>query len=341
MKPMKKAPITTVPKEAQKMSSAARNMVDKSAYMQHDIDSIYALVQHMADKLQPPIQKSMKLEKIKTKAQKTKESFISLFGSYTDKDTRKAVKNIGNGFDAIYNHAQSILDMMGSGTLDGKEMNYFIEKQEFRCHKLKGLISSLTTEKVDQMPKVENSDAEVNENTEASDDMKIVATKPKDENEEMDENGDGRLTMDEILKKSEQQLRHYDTFKGKLPDAKTDKRPFVIFRMPVIPVQMTLTAKDFADVGFVVDKVGRYSVLKNQLVIGLNINVKNFSDAEFKELLEAVNSRGTNYQVVGKVHPKKGYNWYWLVPEYTLKQLDNMNKRLTLKNGEWGLAFNA
>lgn len=330
------------------LSKAAESLLSKGEYLNYDIDSIYALVQHTADNYQPTMQKVAKVEKIKVKVLKVRETFTETFKVYNDKATRKEVKNICRGLEAIHNHCQSVLDMIGSGNLDKSELQVFVTKQENRCKKLKHLISSLTTEKVEIMapPASENSDSEQVGIIEVSDDMKIIATKDFDNDEvkddlSPDEEGNPRSrTMDEILRKSEHMLRHYDSFKGKLPDSKTDKRAFVIYRMPVIPVMASdVDWKDFEAIGMVVDKIGRYVVIKNQLVVGFNGSVKkDFGESELKDLTEAIRQQhGVSYQIVGKGHPKKGFMWFWLFPEKQLSALTKLNKHLALRN--WGLAF--
>lgn len=116
----------------------------------------------------------------------------------------------------------------------------------------------------------------------------------------------------------------------------TDEKPFVLARVPVIPVASMSYAK-LQSRDFNVTNVGGYLMVNDQIVLG--ISPKQGFDAanririeirkQTKQKLVFVDERPTGH---------KGALWYWLMRESDLQQFMAAFPNNTLKVQSWGLA---
>lgn len=296
----------------------------KGSFILHDIISMEALLQQISDQYQPKEQKSQKIVIIQNKCNDAKTKFKSYFKDIKDKSTRKEVDHLSIGFDAVYNHCQSILDMIENKELSKADFAEFLEKQEIRFSKLKRLISSLIKQNISKLEKVEIT----SEKTEGGE-MKVLNNGSKET----------AVTMDEILRSAEPKLKHYETYKNKFPkEAIKNDKYFVILRAPIIPVLAPLlTLEQVENSGFDAEAIGKYLVFKDQLAVGMNLT-KEDGPSE-KDIIDTISDRtGKNWAQVGKpITDKKGWRWIWIVPEKVLNQLTSKNIHLNAR--EWGFAF--
>jgi hypothetical protein len=130
-----------------------------------------------------------------------------------------------------------------------------------------------------------------------------------------------------------------------------EKDAFVLRRLPVIPGFKTAVATDtLHKIGFkVVSNDGFYTVLGDQLCIGINIAGKDKPKdalAYAKQIASVVGAKmGEQFSVMGDdlkygagrgIAKSKGYVWYWLVPHALLTR---MNRFGGAALQDWGFAF--
>lgn len=160
------------------------------------------------------------------------------------------------------------------------------------------------------------------------------------------------LTQIDVLLKKEEQLKkdaevEDDVFEGDvegvltLASAQTTlpelgDSPFVIARVPVVPVPLTgvLATKRVVALGFDAKDAGGYAVMANQVLIG--VSPKSPSDIHLaleqfrSERLVLVDSRPQG---------KKGILWFWVMRESDLIRFSKAFSGNSLKLQSWGLAI--
>ena len=137
-------------------------------------------------------------------------------------------------------------------------------------------------------------------------------------------------------------------------------KPFIVARVSVVPANLAtadgaLLVSRISRVGFRVQNLAGYPVLKDQIVLGLspkllNPNMADFKSAKSKELLKAEADRirkilskakGEKLQYVSSVAcPYKGGVYYWLMTEKELNQFAKALPGGAVKITRWGFAFN-
>jgi len=133
------------------------------------------------------------------------------------------------------------------------------------------------------------------------------------------------------------------------------KRPFVLTRVPVIPLSKgPLNVSVLQKVGFKTDMVSGYTVMHNQLVLGVNkqmlelkkggisrvIDTKVVLDKalEVKKMVEK--QTGAKYQfVTEKPYGASGGAWFWLMTERDLNLFAKSFPGGHVKLERWGFAF--
>lgn len=129
-----------------------------------------------------------------------------------------------------------------------------------------------------------------------------------------------------------------------------EKEQFTIKRLPVVPVfKSPVTAQQLHKIGFkVVTNEGFYSVLGDQLCLGINVAKDKPKDVNKRaaEIAGAVSHQlGEQYSIMGadlrigagrQIAKTKGYVWFWLVPHALLTRMDRFGGSALQ---DWGFAF--
>jgi hypothetical protein len=116
----------------------------------------------------------------------------------------------------------------------------------------------------------------------------------------------------------------------------TEEKPFVLARVPVIPVANMSHAK-LQGRDFKVTNVGGYLMMNDQIVLG--ISPKQGFDAANRIRMEI--RKQTKQKLVFVDERPTGHNgalWYWLMHESDLQQFMAAFPNNTLKVQSWGLA---
>ncbi len=133
-----------------------------------------------------------------------------------------------------------------------------------------------------------------------------------------------------------------------------DDKPFVVARIPIIPVAKTVLSVDrLRAQGFTVASLGGYPVINNQLVVGINAREVGMTDAERKsgapiprqrwhDLAAEVVTRIRNETktrmafVDDRPHGHAGAAWFWLMPETELDHFAASFPGQSLQLRSWG-----
>lgn len=129
-----------------------------------------------------------------------------------------------------------------------------------------------------------------------------------------------------------------------------EKDTFTIKRLPVVPVFKTpVAAETLHKIGFkVVTNEGFYSVLGDQLCLGINVAKDKPKDINKRaqEIAQVFSHKmDMQYSVMGldlrigagrKIEKTKGYVWFWLVPHALLTRMDRFGGAALQ---DWGFAF--
>lgn len=325
--------------------NAKDKILDTVFFITKSIDTMTVLSMCVDDAYVPNEQKIMRLQKLQEVCKSSNEKFTELFAPLKDKETRAEVKNVNKGFEVIYNHVQSIMDMIADGEFTKEEKVYFLEKQEYRFKKLGTLISGMSKKRVDKLVKAIHEDSGLvvtgdgtEENVEGAD-MKVIASKDFPE-------------IDQVLRRFGHYLKMNERYRKDIPTSST--LPAVLRKMPILPTFTGAApdAEDFSMAGFDVDKIGNnYVVLNQQIVVGVNIKIvtevkarkrgskqeedKNeFVVALHEQLEEQI---GAPLQRIGGSTGTPGFQWFWFVRESALNRLNSRGKRLNVK--EWDFAL--
>lgn len=133
------------------------------------------------------------------------------------------------------------------------------------------------------------------------------------------------------------------------------RRPFVLTRVPLIPITKAILSVDALKLkGFKADNLGGYPVLHNQLVIGINKSMLELKDAEkaksitpqrmleqaekVKKMIEK--QMGVKlYFVDEKAYGAQGGAWYWVMSERELKLFSSVFPGRHVQLQRFGFAF--
>ena len=152
--------------------------------------------------------------------------------------------------------------------------------------------------------------------------------------------------MDVLFKGSEQTLERYRSYSAIVKSL--NGKDFVIHRAPIIPMSTPpIQFEKLAALGFVAERLGGYTVLEDQLVLGLN---SGYTQRALQELRKT--PAATAEMIVGQLEQKSGRKyeiihgqgkgvgqWWWLMTSKDLDRLRQacMGGRMKITN--WGFAF--
>lgn len=152
--------------------------------------------------------------------------------------------------------------------------------------------------------------------------------------------------MDSLFKGSEQTLERYRSYSAIVKSL--NGKDFVIHRAPIIPMSTPpIQFEKLAALGFAAEKLGGYTVLEDQMVLGLN---SGYTQKALQELRKT--PAATAEMIVGQLEQKSGRKyeiihgqgkgvgqWWWLMTSKDLDRLRQacMGGRMKITN--WGFAF--
>ena len=125
-------------------------------------------------------------------------------------------------------------------------------------------------------------------------------------------------------------------------------KDFIIGKAPIIPMSKPILMHDkLKEAGFDVGKIGGYTVLEDQMVLGLNVSyvqktlaeLKNKSEQTAEMIVRQIEKKsGRKYEII-KGQPKGVGQWYWLIPsrDYTSIRKTSVGEQINIMN--WGFAF--
>lgn len=140
-----------------------------------------------------------------------------------------------------------------------------------------------------------------------------------------------------IIDNSEQQSKNLNLI---------SKKDFVVARIPIIPVgDRPLSADKLKKAGLKAEDLAGYTVLYNQIVVGINKSAKEtFREKDVSKILDKIISNlesVTNedlYLVTNEGNPYKGAIWYWLANKYEINSiLKSAGGHIKIKH--WGFSF--
>lgn len=240
--------------------------------------------------------------------------------------------------DKVYNSTVSMIDLVSRDEIDRKEAAEYLSKCVSRTEKLvKGyakLVEARTKKATKRTLDIENAAGVFD------------YYKTEDYTDGKPEKTD---TVIEVINKSAGAISEYQKYARQLPATEADSLKmgdFILQRMPIVAMTDPIaTPEDFTKGGFVVKPIGFYSVLENQLVLGIhtnrlknkNIDPKTYQTYVIEKLEREVH---TKLIAIGKPmgYKNSGYTYYWLVPEKTVDNFrTRAHKPLTVK--QWHFAF--
>lgn len=159
--------------------------------------------------------------------------------------------------------------------------------------------------------------------------------------------------MDEFFKKTESVIQKFSHEAEKL-NSLSDK-PFVIARVPVIPVDGGVSVEKLSRLGFSSESLGGYAVLHNQIVLGISpksLLGDKAGDIKSAKVAAAIRAEADRLRILaGKKTNTKllfvsnalSYGtriWFWLMTEKDLDMFARAFPGSQVKVSRWGFAFN-
>lgn len=135
-------------------------------------------------------------------------------------------------------------------------------------------------------------------------------------------------------------------------DAKAKDDPFIIRHLPIVPqFEGVVTTEQLAKAGFRIEgQSGFYTVLGNQLVIGINLKHEDLPAnlTHYAKQIAAIVGQKSNerYSIMGdelvlgagrRVASSKGYVYFWAVPHALLNRMNRLIGEAVLN--DWGFPF--
>jgi hypothetical protein len=216
--------------------------------------------------------------------------------------------------------------LLGSEALEKADVKKAIEKMQARYVKAMKIVSENLQPIVDKnvssvsYAELEELEAEIKEEANA-DEMKEIK---------------------KILSDSASVIKGLQSHAGKLPSEKTNK-PFVLVRVPVVAIS-NLSSDNFKAGGFNIQPIGNYSILHDQLVVGINPDMLEDTPADkfVDSIIKGLSSQ-TNIKFAKMSNPKpyanSGLIYYWLVSEPSINQVRQRSGK-NFSINKWGFAFN-
>lgn len=166
--------------------------------------------------------------------------------------------------------------------------------------------------------------------------------------------------LDEFYRKAAEVVQKHAGESTKLAPIKD--KPFVIARVPVVPADGILSGEKLARLGFSTENLGGYTVIHNQIVIGINpktllsfgksddfkvstIKGERVAEAVREELDRLRRKLQKTTKVKLQLVSDKAYSygsgtWFWLMSDRDLDMLARAFPGNHIKIGRWGFAFN-
>lgn len=240
--------------------------------------------------------------------------------------------------DKVYNSTVSMVDLVSRDEVDRKEAAAYLSKAATRASKLIKNYKALVEAKHKKATKTKK-DLE-----QAAGAFDYYNTK------DYHDDKPGKVdTVIELINKSGDVISEYQKYARQLPATEADSLKmgdFIMQRMPIVAMTDPIaTPQDFEKGGFTIKPIGFYSVLENQLVLGIHANrlkAKKVDPETFKTYVIEKLQRELNKKliVIGKPmgYKTSGYIYYWLVPEQNVDRFrTRAHKPLTVK--QWHFAF--
>lgn len=126
-------------------------------------------------------------------------------------------------------------------------------------------------------------------------------------------------------------------------------KPFIVTRVPVIPTDSAVSLSKLIQYGFKAEALSQYTVLPDQMVIGINPKFldgsANTSELVRKELarLQKILEKRTNSKlqlVSQRAYSYGSGTWFWLMKESELNMFAKAFPASHVKVNQWGFAFN-
>lgn len=234
--------------------------------------------------------------------------------------------NILLGVSTIYNRTASVLDLASTKELQREEANTYVAKCIKHAARVKQLVGELRAK---EQAKLEVKNQQLAAEYGGADKLqrsdKVI----------------------DIINKAGPTIQHYQKYASMMPHSAVDaKKKFIILRAPVVAITNPIvSAEEYDKGGFTSTPVGFYSVIENQLIVGVNalllkdqqINVEEFR----KFVLETAGHKmNTRLITLGKPigYKNSGYSFSWVIPEKELDHFRSMTHKV-LTPTEWGWAF--
>lgn len=156
-----------------------------------------------------------------------------------------------------------------------------------------------------------------------------------------------RMSLEDARRQAQSLFRKNSKHKSKLPKSKFSKKTLVVMEVPIIPIfKKMITPKELESLGFDIQSVGFYSVLENQLVVGINYQYTKEQNIKNKDYINHVTQSlskktGHSYMVLDDKPIKygnSGFLYYWLIDEKDLNRLTRAGVR-EAGIANWGFAF--
>lgn len=137
-------------------------------------------------------------------------------------------------------------------------------------------------------------------------------------------------------------IKGYQSHGNSMP-SEPPSNAFVLIRKPIVAIS-NLSSDNFKAGGFSIEPVGNYTILNDQLLVGINPKkldgtpVDTFVDSIIKGLASQ-----TNMKYAKMTNPKpylnSGLIYYWLVTEHSINQVRQRSGK-NFSINKWGFAFN-
>lgn len=260
-------------------------------------------------------------------------------------------KPIKEKLSKIYNVADSLIGGLSTSDYTKRHVSQFRTKALVRIHELIRAEQASPSDK----PKKEEVKSEVTEEDILSEDDDF-------DEQVIKESDKSAKTLEKLLENAPHLIKKYSKSSKLLSEIHAKK--FIMARgIPVIPLTTPIMSYDeLRKMHFPVDRIGQYTVLENQIVLGLNVNWANSVKQETKRkpaqmaefIVKQMNSRtGNRYLILGPAYHHKRGLYFWIAPQHhvdlMLKATGGlkkdrkgaeyvpMNKRLVVD--KWGFAF--
>lgn len=236
--------------------------------------------------------------------------------SELSEETKKSV------LSTISKIANTVNGILETADIKKSDVKPLIKKLKSRVSKIESTITS----HIDELYKSEVSAITF------EDVQKLTASTTAETKKEIDKAIDSNLNLIKTLQ------HHSQT----LPTSKSEvTSTFRLAKLPIVAIS-NLTSEDFKSGGFAVEKLGAYSILKDQLVIGINPESAEGGLTNYLKMVVNSLSHKTNDKYIimpnSVSYKTSGLLYFWIVPE---KEADRLlhNTGKSFSVNKWGFAF--